>query len=454
MRWHALLCMALAGSAACHPRLEAARDDGSRGVIDVKDRPSLNDAARLEPSRLDLTLTSTGAPPSFAGIADLRSVPETPVALPPAGSSFVDPDFGTTIIRATDARQAGAAMCTHSYSYVPAFNIDSTRLLLSCDGLRLYRFDPATDTLVDDGTLVDDQSLSLNWQSAYWSGTSPDHVYVLGGPLGQPSTRLYVVDVTRHDVGRLALVHDFAGLWPGSWDLWQLGRSEDDNLFTFHARGAGSRKAGAYLRESDMALTFPDADFETDETQVDKAGRYVGVVGRGADEYRVAFWDVRAGGVAFTLGPAAEHRVGGHYDLGSQLMVNGDRYQTGIVRRDWTAPEQPRNILRYTLGDGATANWTIADHLSMRNADESFLVASTYGPCDPSWPPFQREIIVVRTNGSAFHRVAHTRSTQTADDYWSEPRASVDHLGRYVVFASDYGSSQIDVFILKLPRND
>lgn len=397
-------------------------------------------------------LPDLASPPLLQGVSDYRSIPRTGVTLPPAGASFVDPDFQTTIIRVTNASQAGSSMCTHSYAYIPAFNVDSTRLLLTCGGVRIYSFDPVTHEIGSEGTLTDGQAYTVNWESAFWSGVSPDQLYVLGAPQGQHHTVLYRVDVTKHDASRFTVVHNFAGLWPGTWDLWQLGKSEDDNVFTFHARGTeGNYRGAAYIRAGGRTLVYPDSAFDLDETQVDKLGRYVAAVGRDANAYEIAFWDLLANRVVYTARNGVADKTGGHYDLGAGLMVNGDRYETGVVKRSWDALDEPHNIFRYLRSAGGAVNWTIADHISMRNADESFFVVSTYGSVDASWPPFQHEIVLVKTDGSGFFRVAHTRSMQTADSYWSQPRAVIDRSGRFVVFASDNGTSRIDTFILRLP---
>jgi hypothetical protein len=141
--------------------------------------------------------------------------------------------------------------------------------------------------------------------------------------------------------------------------------------------------------------------------------------------------------------------MGGHYDLGATYWVNGDRYESGAVVRTWTGLTAPRNVFQYKTSANGDANWGIAEHISMRNADESFFLVSTYG--SGSGLPFEREIILVKTNGSGFSRMAHTRSAGVADSYWSQPRAVIDRGGRYVVFTSDNGTSQNDVYILKLP---
>jgi hypothetical protein len=394
-------------------------------------------------------------PPNFAaGVTDDRSIPETRVTLPPAGSSFIDPDFHTKIIRLTHARDLGAQSCVHSYSTVPAFNVDSTRVLVSCGGeARLYTFDKATDRPSPAGTLTDGQAVTVNWESAFWSGVSPSILYVLGGASGERLTKLYRVDVTRHDASRFTVMHDFAGAWRGTWNLWQLSRSEDDKVFTFHARDAAGRyyKTGAYLHTRDQLVTFPDGNFDVDETYVEKGGRTINVTGKGGQEFTVKVWDPWTNTVVATITDTAENKMGGHYDLGATYWVNGDRYQTGELVRTWTGLTAPRNVFQYKMPGAGGPNWGVADHVSMRNADESFFLVSTYGGAAASWPAFQREIVLVKTNGSGFSRVAHTRSAGVADPYWSQPRAVIDRSGHYVVFTSDHGTSQNDVYILKLP---
>jgi len=50
--------------------------------------------------------------------------------LPQAGGTFVDPTFGTTLMRVTD--EADGKHCHNAYSYYPSFNRDSTRLHAQC----------------------------------------------------------------------------------------------------------------------------------------------------------------------------------------------------------------------------------------------------------------------------------------------------------------------------------
>src|SRR5438477_13148756 len=94
-------------------------------------------------------------------------VPPAP-PLPAAGGTIIDPTFGTTIMRLTDANDGPD--CINSYSYWPTFNVNSTRLLVYSEVVPLlYRFDPVNFKTLDKVIW----STSLRWDDAIWSGGDP-----------------------------------------------------------------------------------------------------------------------------------------------------------------------------------------------------------------------------------------------------------------------------------------
>src|SRR5678809_228360 len=90
---------------------------------------------------------------SAAGIRDYSPRRPPSITLPAAGKGYIDPVFGTKIIRVTSSIYG--THCYHAYSYWPAFNVNDTRLLLACDDKALlFRFDAATGTVSYDGPLT------------------------------------------------------------------------------------------------------------------------------------------------------------------------------------------------------------------------------------------------------------------------------------------------------------
>lgn len=381
---------------------------------------------------------------ALAGAADLVSRPPPPLLLPPAGGTYVDPAFGSTALRVTDERDG--RRCAHAYSVWRALNADATRLLVACDDApRLYRFDGARLAVHPDGPLEGADGPSIQWEGASWSGREPDVLYALDG------RRLWRVDVARRGRAGSTVVRDFQGLFGDPFELAQLSASDDDRIFTFHARDpatGGRRDVVVYDRVGDRVRIFPRGDREIDESWVDRAGRRV-LVGWAGSRGGFAVWDLRTGAVDDFAWGDPDDMPGGHVDVGRELLVNGDGWRSGVLARRWTAPHGAgiRNVVRWARPDGKPT-WTIAEHVSL-SGDEIFAIASTYGG-DGSWAPFERELVLVRLDGSGFVRLAHTRSSR--DDYWAQPRAVVDRSGSFVVWTSDLGQrDRTDVLVLRIP---
>jgi uncharacterized protein (TIGR03382 family) len=386
-----------------------------------------------------------------AGITDESAHAPPPIALPAAGGAYIDPVFGTRVLRVTDERHG--RRCVHAYSYWPALNRDATRLLLTCDDVPvLYRFD-GTGTS-PDGKLAGDDGPRVQASGASWSHAAPDVIYALDG------RRLWRPDVSRRGAAGAEVVRDFSGLFAYPHFLAQLSMAADDRTFTFHSRdpATGAKlDAVVYDTATDEIRVFPRGDYVIDESAIDKSGRWVVVQG---DEVNPGFqlWDLQTGDVLRADLDDADARPGGHSDLGRTLLVNSDGFETGLIARRYEAPLGAANLrplVRYRHRDGRR-NWSIADHVSLRADAETFVVASTYAG-DGSWSAFEDEIFLAYTDGSGFVRLAHTRSVEAspnrAERYFAQPRAVVDRSGRYVVYTSDLGSAtRTDVLLLTIPE--
>jgi len=385
-----------------------------------------------------------------AGIRDYSSHKPPSITLPAAGGSYIDPIFGTKIIRVTDSRDGNE--CYHAYSYWPAFNVDSTRLLIACDNqARLYRFDKSTDKLTADGTLEGDTGYDLRWEGAVWSQYSPNIIYALDGH----GTRLWKVDVSKRGARGYVLLKNFSGSLGDSIYIDHLTVDEGADYYSFHtrSRSTDSRKdVIVWDRHADHIYKMTRfTEYTLDETKINKEGTRVVV---NYTDGTMALWNFKAGTRTWFDPDDNSDNVSGHYDVGRDFIANSDGVHTGIVVRTFGATRSPDNVVLYKRPDGSR-NWTLCDHVSLRTANEEFLIGSTYAG-DGSWAAFEDEIFLIYTDGHGFVRLAHSRSKGVHDDssirYRSQPCAVVDRLGRYVVYTSDLGSSsRLDVMILKIP---
>jgi len=169
-------------------------------------------------------LVSVGA---LAGIKrDYGTYPvPPPPPLPAAGGTVIDPTFGTTIMRLTDAQDGPD--CINSYSYWPTFNLNSTRLMIySGIAPLLYRFDPVAFKIIDKMTwnTTIPAGGSVRWDDAIWSGSNPDVIYAHDN-IG---LRIWLYNVATQTYTQIG---DLTALYNRGDYLWQMSKAiRNDNL--------------------------------------------------------------------------------------------------------------------------------------------------------------------------------------------------------------------------------
>ena len=375
------------------------------------------------------------------GVKTDRAVyPEPPPPpLPAAGGTFVDPTFGTTIMRLTDANDG--TFNVNSYSYWPSFNRDSTRLwVITNPGAMLYSFDPVNFRVSNKRLLFSQlpNGHTPNVSDAIWSGSDTDVILCHDG------LKLYSYNVVSR---RYALVKDFGSdLPPG--DLWQMSMSVDDNSFGFTVRDTNGKVTGYIAwRRSQNSLYRVDNTPDLDEVQVDKTGQYLvvktGQSGAGAVSVQIVNLVTR--GVENLVGGTPDYSPG-HSDVGHGFVVGGDNWRNTLTYRNLATPHT-----LYTVFD--FPDWGIGAHVSMLADDEKWTLMSTFLANDlPSTRVFRDELFQIAADGSKrVRRLAHLHSVYR--DYWDTPRANISRDGRFAVFTSNWGSAtRRDVFVIKVPR--
>lgn len=381
----------------------------------------------------------------LAGIKrDYGTYPVPPAPpLPTAGGTVVDPTFGTTIMRLTDANDGPE--CINSYSYWPTFNVNSTRLLVYSGTVPLlYRFDPTNFKILEKTTW--DTTLptggSVRWDDAIWSGTNPDVIYA-HDDLGM---RLWTYNVASQAYTQVA---DLTALYNHGDYLWQMSKSiNTDNVFAFTRRDARYNVAGYLVWKQDSnQVVYSVNTSQLDEVQVDKSGAYLavktGLAGAGAIEVQIVNLNTLAVQSLTDDGP---DYAPGHSDNGNKIIVGADNWRNQVTYRTLATPHSLYTVIDYSN------DWTQDYHISMLANNEKWVLISSYsGVVGTADGPFHDEIYQVATDGSgAVRRMAHHFSIY-AGDYYASPRADISRDGRFVAFTSNWGveGGRKDVFILK-----
>lgn len=382
-----------------------------------------------------------------AQVTHLGSIDEPPLPpLPAAGGTLVDPTFGTTILRVTDATTYPGKSCGTAYSYWPTFNRTSTRLLALCgsNGV-LFDFAPATLALSNQRPLfaAPPPGGYAVAEDTIWSGIDPNVLFTHG------ATRLWAYDVT---TGVFTLVKDLTALQPGLL-LHQMSRSVDDDVFAFTTKNATNGDVTGYVvyRRSTDSYPVHVATTQLDEVQLDKAGRYLlvktGLSSNPGTVIRNRVVDVVTGAIEDLTDGTPDFAVG-HSDNGVGIVVGYDHWNNQLTGRQLATPHTLFTVQPF--GD----NWQ-GLHLSLLADDDRWATVSYFRirppGGSPEWAPFHQEIFQVATDGSGgVRRLAHHRSVYSS--YFDTPRGNISPDARFIAFTSNWGgSSRQDLFVLVAP---
>lgn len=416
--------------------------------------------------------TETTEPQDRSALKSDRNVYRKPPLpqLPRAGGKFIDPVFGTEIMRATDESDGPAPGLGTYYSHWPTFNADNTRLLIrkghSGDAI-LKTFDPVNFRLgAGREVLLTEypRGFGLSWESSIWSHNNPEVIYTFANDL-KGGMRLYAYNV----VGKkFTLLKDFSFLSRGRPDyLHQMNMSADDDVFSWsHMRTGHNGDPVAYLvwrRSTDKVLFDTPNTMDLNEVHVDKSGHWLNIPLNKPlpDGDAMEFLNLDTGVVTKIVRGAPDYKPG-HGDLGTDCIVGFDAWGDGLTWRRLSAPHAVRPVFffRTAIGkNGGVTDWTHDFHGTMLADNEDWITIATYH--DPPATQigsgiYDDEILQVSLDGSErIRRVCHTRSvyddkTETTG-YWSAPKPTISRDGRFIAFTSNWeNSGRYDLFIVRI----
>jgi hypothetical protein len=354
---------------------------------------------------------------------------------PAAGRFYLDPVFGTRVSRLSDAmHQADASepgdvtTIIDEYATVDPFNMGATRLLLlQRSYFALYS---------PEGRFLQNLPLEVDGTSQpRWSRSDPNVLYYLH------ANTIRQLDVSTSEI-------------------------KDVHVFAEYAQIDGRGESDVSEDGDHMVLIGDQSQIFVYQISTDTKGPVLDISALGpidqiqitADNDVLVGWlaigTARANGLELfdpnmrflrQIAPAE-----GHHDISRD--DNGDPIVVLVDAEDRTHG-CPNGIVKIRLSDAsrtclAMFDISLAVHVSTPERGGS-VVVSTFAPSDPSptsgWAVYTNEILLVRMDGSGITRLAHHRSRPFNDYNW-EPRASVSHDGRRIVFSSNFDLQSIDGF--------
>lgn len=412
------------------------------------------------PTVVDMTPTPTmevsptaTVPAMNVGVTDPEAViTPAPIALQPVGVPFVDPAFGTTMIRLTDASERGE-YAAHVYSQLQAFSYDNEYVLITgSEGYRVMR--------MEDFTWVEDL-VTWTWNNPRWHPTLP-HTIVHYDSNEDTTLR---VQYTNVDTLETTTVFTF----PEPYERIRVNQSFDELskdgrwMAGMASQSGGSQvifsldletmALGAELPLDELygqnGLCLPDPQWgvlEPDWIGVSPLGNYLVIQwqrdwGEGAQGvcHALESYNIETGDFIGRIYDGHQHG-----DLGVLPDGETEIFYTSTFENpeDNNLPALVYHELPGTpngfseLHHLRTVNWGVGEHISAQGPHGVALIGSgMLGGEDEEWFPFRQELFLLYADGSVL-RLGHTRSSSCG--YWVQPRASISNDGRYVIFDSDW----------------
>lgn len=454
----------------------------------------------------------SGVPTAYQAITDTQPRAKPPVnTWGPAGSTFADPVFSSTILRVTDA-STRPGFPNRSYrmpsnSHLAAWNATSTMFfVISSDGTALpYSFDPATMTAsrLQPSTTGNGGLTLAFYVEPQFSLSNPNVIYGVASGGNTRTIKQYdfstdayttVLDLDTVVSGLTGYVGGIitGGTAPETMLTFFGGSAQDQHFYAlwFPVANPSARKMVNTLASTINGVpTNISLDFRLHAIEIDKSGRFVFLfptgADRGAPRYAspVYLWDTASDTITALKsggndgGPSVHPN--GHDAAGYGVWVNQDCCtSTTWDAAQWqfrslTAPTVTKDLINPVL---QPQQIYLADHQSWNNAQPGTLVpfiSSTYRSWNntAAWRAWDDEIIAVQSDvapGSTatVWRFAHHRSNIVDDHnasagyFWYQPIANVSPDGRWVLFTSNWektlGSDPTDtqhrqdVFLVKL----
>jgi hypothetical protein len=433
--------------------------------------------ANTSPVITSATMTGTGG--SVKTDRAVYPVPSPLPSPPPVGGYYTDPVFGTTVLRVTDQNNCPAPGCGTYYPQWPTFNADNTRILIrvgTSGNMMIKQFDPVNFTV---GTTVRSNvaygCTSLDWQTAIWSRTDPDTIYVHPGYYDSACSNSGMKELAYHpSTNTFELVHDFAADFGSNTDyLFEQHCDKSQDIWTFMQNRVGAADNPiSYIiwrRSTNTILLHINAfdtrlpEYGANNAAPDKTGRWVSFASNftpsGFSGRMMAVWDTQTNTWQYIHHTGAEDDPHHGYNASGFTVGRGD-WSGAETRRPFSNLTQSTVLFDWRDSNGVR-DWSGDHHVNMYADNETWaLIAEWRDPSVGNYTgAFENELFFVNTQSpQQIIRFLHHLSlyNPAGDDdtqrYWATPKPSISKDSKYVAYTSNWGNSgRTDLYIVKVP---
>ena len=377
-------------------------------------------------------------------VNDLQLHPMQPLAKPAYLDAVVDPSFGTTIRRITDAGTGNAIV--PMYSTIQAWNADESLMIV-------YKIGVGEHMLMDGmnynviRTLTDVSPKDV--EQIFWDFKDPNYFYFL-----EAGTNAFIKYQVHTQVKNTIIDLDTISNCNGSINMGNDVQmmSWDSDAFSFRC---GNNQAYAYRISTGTLTTLDIANINDTAPMPGSSGNTF--------YHRTNSYDAN-GNLAYNLNEAStEHSCLGQLANGNDAhftvaFANGPQGGCGgnIVAHDLTTG-QCFSIISEGQGYDFSQSGTHISALAHNNTQDGWICASMIGFDQDGNDLLDQELVIARAdeNNIQVCRIGHHRSDENEFTYWGEPHPVISPSGTRVLFGSDWSGAtdgeSVDCYVVELP---
>ncbi len=375
---------------------------------------------------------------------DLDPHPMVALDKPEYLGTVVDPSFGTTIRRITDAGEGETI--TTMYSTIQAWNADETRMIL-------YQRPAGVHLLLDGYSYQYLMDLDINpsdLEEVFWHFDDPDLLYYMDDDT-QELIEYNVATETANSVADLRALTGCTDSMESGNDVQMM--SWDSDVFSFRCGNASSwsyRISDGTLQEilvndvqSVAAMPYPSGERYLHQKDV-----------YNADGTFALTLDIASGSEHSCIGIDSEGNDL-YYAIAFASSPSGGCL--GEVIAYDPLDGSCRTIVGTELGYAYPQSGTHISALAHKHSEGGWLTASMIGYDQDGQDLLDQELIIARVTPttSDVYRIGHHRADEDEYDYWGEPHPVISPSGTRVLFSSDWSGSDdgyaVDSYVVELP---
>lgn len=435
-----------------------------------------------------VTLSAQSRQPYPNAVTDRFIHPKAPMAIPSKDVVFTDPDFGSSMVRVTDAttnfKLPGTYLRTGGSGENNEWSADTRKFYVNGAGGWdfAFAFDPTTMAVSSLPNAGPGQGLLLPLRpGATFSFVDPDLIY------GTSDPDTLTITSYRFSSGLSTPVIDTrtCGVQPPLGTGRSVVSDDDVSLSLDDQRvsiSEGGPKSGAHMFVVVYDKILGCRWYNTQTGQIggqwgtngqasvstpylirhaylSKSGNYVLIM---ADRVGWYIWDLSTLNLSACPFRGTTDECNGYMTIGYDTLVNGP-----AIKGDMQVAKRPlKDIGRIAqLVWPVPFDWDLDQHFTWSNVDvldKRPVCGSTYDyEGDIIDQPFAGEIFCIETDGlaSTVWRFAHNRATYVSRFLQTQPLGSVSRDSHFLLFTSDWdaqlgtgtdGQPLSDVFIVKL----